>query len=344
MSEPSPRWTPAAEPVVDCAVYVGGRRRPGVYSPRTAWEAVQDTAGSFVWLGLHQPDQERMAEVGELFGLHPLVVENALQPYRRPALERYDDSLFLVIKTVHHVPAESATETASVVETAEIMVCLGPRYAITVRHGNFEGLSGIRTELEGRPELLTLGPGTVLCTVAGHIVETYLSVLEQLETEIDQLRIQVLADGRPGIDVEALYLLKREMIELRRGIGPLSGALHRLVTHHRDLLPTAVTGQLRRLIDRERSAAEQILALDRQAGELVEGALGQAGVQQNAIMRTISAWGSLVVIVTMISGIYGMRFSNMPETHWAWGYRGVLGLMTGICAALYVYFRRRRWL
>ena len=129
--------------MVDCGVYVDGQRLPGKHTPAAALASVRELGEGFVWVGLHEPDEHQMQEVAEVFGLHPLAVEDAVHAHQRPKLERYDDTLFLVLKTVYYVEHESVSLAREIVETGEIMIFVGPDFVVTVRHGDFSGLAAL---------------------------------------------------------------------------------------------------------------------------------------------------------------------------------------------------------
>jgi magnesium transporter len=337
---PSP---PPAEPIVDCAVYHDGARLPGVYSPRAAYDKVREQGSGFVWVGLHEPDHQQMQDVADVFGLHPLAVEDAVQAYQRPKLERYDKTLLLVLKTVNYIPHESISLAREIVETGEIMVFTASDFVITVRHGEFSGLAGLRAELQADTGRLALGPFAVMHAVADRVVNHYRDVAVSIESDIDTINM-LAADPRHAIDVEQIYLLKREMVELRRAISPLSAELTQITSDHHDLIPPRLTSYIRDIIEHQRDTAEQINNFDETLTTLVHTALGHIGVQQNGDMRKIAAWVALAAVVTLISGIYGMRFDLMPELHWTLSYPAVLAVMAGICGLLYHAFRRNHWL
>ncbi|WP_167100576.1 magnesium and cobalt transport protein CorA [Mycobacterium sp. DL592] len=336
-----PALIPQAEPVVDCGVYVDGQRLPEVFSPRMARDRVNTVGAGFVWLGLLEPGREQMEAVADVFALHPSVVDDAVRAFERPKLERHGDTLILVLKTVHYIPHETAA-VGQIVETGEIMICVARDFLITSRHGDFSGLADLRTELQANPALLAHGPYYVMQAIMRNVFESYRAVATLIETDIDAMQEAIFRPGA-AINVEDIYLLKREMIELRRGIGPLSEVLDRLVTAHRDLVPGGLWYHLRDLITLESESARRLNSFDNIVGDLLESALGRIALQQNDDMRKISAWGALGLVVTGVTGIYGMRFDH-PELHWAWGYAGVLIAMAGICAFLYMGFRRNRWL
>jgi magnesium transporter len=332
---------PHADPIVDCAVYVDGDRLPGAFSPDAARDHVDETGEGFVWLGLHEPGHDQMQTIADVFALHPLVVEDAVQAFQRPKLERYGDTLFLVLKTVHYVPHETAP-VGQIVETGEIMICVARDHVITTRHGDFSELTDLRARLQATPAVLAQGPYSVTHAIIRDVIESYRALTAQIEADIEAMDTELWTRGA-DISIGDIYLLKRTTIDMHRAVGPLSTALEQLVNDHGDLIPVDLMSYLRDLIDLEAGAAARISTFDGVIDDLLETAMGRIAVQQNDDMRKISAWGSLVVVITLVSGIYGMRFVDMPELHWTWGYAAVLILMTGICALLFVFFRRNRW-
>jgi magnesium transporter len=333
--------------MVDCGVYIDGHRAVGTYSPAEALAKVREIeqAGqeAFVWVGLHEPDEAHMQEVAEVFGLHPLAVEDAVHAHQRPKLERYDDSLFLVLKTVNYVPHESVVLAREIVETGEIMIFVGTDFVVTVRHGEHGGLHEVRKRMDSDPEHLRLGPYAVMHAIADYVVDHYLGVTSLMEDDVDAIEVVAFAPGRK-IDVEPIYLLKREVVELRRCVAPLSGAFGRMQVENKDLINKEVRRYLRDVADHQTQAAEQIASYDDMLNSLVQAALARVGMQQNMDMRKISAWAGIIAVPTMVAGIYGMNFHFMPELDSRWGYPSVVGAMAVICVLLYFAFRKRGWL
>jgi len=183
---------PVARATVDCAVYVNGVRLPGKYTNDAARDKVRELEESgqqaFAWVGLHEPDERQMHSVAETFGLHPLAAEDAVHAYQRPKLERYDDTLFLVLKTVKYVEHESVALAREIVETGEIMVFVGADFVVTVRHGEHGGLAGVRKKMEEeQTKQLALGPFAVMHAIADHVVDSYLDVTSLMECDIDTI-------------------------------------------------------------------------------------------------------------------------------------------------------------
>ena len=338
---------PVSEAVVDCAVYCDGERLPGKFSYGAALDKVHDLEAlgqqAFAWVGLHEPDEHQMQMVADVYQLHPLAVEDAVHAHQRPKVERYDDTLFLVIKTVNYVPHESVELAREIVETGEIMIFVSNDFVVTVRHGDHTGLAALRDHLEQEKRQLALGPFAVMHAISDHIVDSYRWVAAAMEADIDAVEEATFSpDTRTSI--EPIYMLKREVVELRRAVSPFTEALTRINTDHQDLLSKEIRRQMRDVLDHQIHAADRISSYDEMLSSLVQAALARVGMQQNLDMRKISAWAAMAAVPTAIAGIYGMNFENMPELAWRWGYPAVLLLMLSICGFLYRTFHRNSWL
>ncbi len=333
--------------VVDCAIYQDGHRLPGALTPAEAVAKVCDVnaAGqqAFTWIGLHEPDHQQMESIAGFFGLHPLAVEDAVHAHQRPKAERYDDTLFMVLKTVKYIPHETVALAREIVETGEIMIFIGRDFVVTVRHGDHTGLADVRRNLEAQPDQLRLGPPAVMHAIADHVVDSYRWVTSAMEADVDAIE-ETTFSPTSRIDIEPIYLLKREVVELRRAVSPLTDDLEWLIKDNPDLLVKEVRRQMRDVLDHQILAAEEIAEYDEMLSSLVHAAHGKLDMQQNQDMRKISAWAAMAAVPTAIAGIYGMNFENMPELTWQWGYPAVLLLMVAICTFLYLTFRRNHWL
>ncbi|MET9328910.1 magnesium/cobalt transporter CorA [Tsukamurella sp. NPDC003166] len=334
---------PVARAVVDCGVYVDGERLPGRFGYVEAIEEVRRRGEGYVWVGLLDPDQHQMDEVARVFGLHPLTVEDTLVTHNRPKVDRFDDTLFLILKTVNYVGHDRTDPMARIVETGEVMVLVGPDHVITVRHGDHGSLRRVRRNLEGNPELLKLGPSAVMHAVADHVVDTYVAVSDLLEDDIDHVEEEVFR-ARSRTKVDEIYQLKRDIVELRRGIHPLSHALKRLTCDFTDLIPGEIQRYFSDVLDHQSMVADHVETYNDVLSSLIDAAVAKIGMQQNEDMRKMSAIIGLVAVPTMIAGIYGMNFDNMPELHWHYSYYAVVAIMILACIALFITFRKIKWL
>ncbi|MFD3592000.1 magnesium and cobalt transport protein CorA [Nocardia sp. NPDC058640] len=333
---------PTARAIVDCGVYVDGKRVPGHFTPQQAKIEASKSDSGFVWIGLHDPDSTQMNDIASTFELHPLAVEDAVEGRQRPKLERYGDMLFLVMRTVCYIDHD-IDSISEIVETGDIMVFTGPKFAITVRHGEHTHLSSVRHKLERHPDQLKLGPTSVLHAVADHVVDTYVEVTEFIGGDIDEMEEEVFTPTSK-VGLGSIYQLKREVVQLRSAVSPLAIPLAKLTTDPDLPIPTEIRRYMRDVADHHTSVSDHISYFDEALSGLVNAALAKISVQQNTDMRKISAWAAMAAVPTAIAGIYGMNFDHMWELHQVWGYPAVLGTMVVICLFLYRSFRRNGWL
>jgi magnesium transporter len=298
---------------------------------------------AFVWIGLHEPDEHQMQTVADVFGLHPLLVRGAVQTHYRPKLERYDDTLVLVLKTVDYAEHSDFAHARHFVRTGEVMIAVGPDFVLTVRHGKHKGLADVRAHVQHSPAILKLGPYAVMYAIAEHVVDGYQQVAQLLEADVDALQSHVFSPTEPT-DVEPLYLLKREIAGLCHAVSPSTTAIAGVDVDHSDLVSGEVRRYMRAVLERHLQAADRIVSYDVMVATLIEAALGKIALQQNSDMRKISAWVALAAVPTLVAGLYGMNFDSIPLAHWKWGYPVVMAAVLCVCLVLHRNFRRRRWL
>jgi magnesium transporter len=292
---------------------------------------------SFIWIGLHDPTEDELARVAKEFDLHPLAVEDAVKAHQRPKVEEFEDSLFIVLKTVRY------DEASQQIDLGDVMLFVGDSFVVTVRHGQARALKGIRHRLELEPELLECGPSSVLYAVCDAVVDDYSEISLAVEEDIEEVEERVFSPVRTN-DAARIYNLKREVIEFRRGVRPLIEPMARLASGlvpgvHERLHPF-----FRDVADHAIRVSEQVDGFDDLLTSVLNANLAQVGVQQNADMRRISAWVAIVAVPTMIAGIYGMNFDHMPELRSQFGYPLTLTGMAVICIGLYRAFKRSGWL
>ncbi|HET6651041.1 MAG TPA: magnesium and cobalt transport protein CorA, partial [Nocardioides sp.] len=297
--------------IVDSALYRDGVRVP-LPCDKDDLHAVRDAtsgAGDFLWVGMHEPDGEELDRVAQAFSLHPLAVEDALHAHQRPKLERYEDGIFLVLKTLWYVDEEDA------VETGEINLFVGRDFVISVRHGEGTELHTARLDLEQETVVLGHGPSAVVYAICDRVVDAYEDVAAQLEVDVDEVEESVFSPARSH-DSRRIYVLKRELAEVRRAVNPLREPMKRFATGSVPVVTQEAAPFFRDVADHVVRVTETIETLDGLLSTAFDAHLARISVEQNEDMRKISAWVAIAAVGTLVAGIYGMNFDNMPELHW----------------------------
>jgi magnesium transporter len=335
---------PGGSAVVDCGVYVDGKRQDGVYSPDAALRIAQERENAFVWLGLHEPGEEEMLAIAHTYGLHELAVEDAVKAEQRPKLEQFGPVHFLVLRTARYVPHRELTETSQVVETGQMMIFIGERFVITVRHGDASELGPVRHNLETeRGALLEQGPWAVAYAVTDRVVDLYLEVAEQIEAELDIIEEGVFSRGAAS-PIQAIYQMKRELVEFRRAVLPLQRPLAAIASKQSGLVPNEIRRYFRDVQDHLTRTVEQVSSYDDLLNSILQARLAQVSIDQNNDMRKIAAWAGIATVWTAVAGIEGMNFKYMPERDWRYGYPALVAVTLVISVFLYRAFRRNGWL
>lgn len=326
--------------IVDKAWYRDGRRCDVDLTPDLLERMRQErdpARRGFVWVGLHEPSVEEMGELASMFGLHALAVEDAMSPRQRPKVEPYSDMLFIVLKTLWYVDERDE------VETGQVAIFLGEDFAVTVRQGSGVELARIRHDLEQKPHLLEHGPTAVAYSVCDRIVDGYDSVAGELEVDVDEVEESVFSPGRTR-DSKRIYVLKREVAEVRRAVHPLKLPMQRFAAASYSLVHNDSATFWRDIADHVARVDEVIDYLDQLLSTAFDAHLARISVDQNEDMRRISAWVAIAAVSTLVAGVYGMNFQHMPELAWNYGYGFALAIMGVASVALYVLFKRSGWL
>ena len=322
--------------VIACAAYANGRRVGDVAIPDISEVLAQPDR--FVWIGLHEPDPELLREIQREFGLHDLAIEDALKAHQRPKLERYGDSLFVVLRTAHVDPA------ADGVELGETHVFVGPRYVVSVRHGVSAPLAEVRARCEATPALLAKGPGFVLYALMDFVADQFFPLVVALEDKLEALEDAIFRERFTRETTERIYRLKRDLLEVKRAVSPLVDICNRLTRADVELIHEDTRVYFRDVYDHAIRLNEMVDMLRELLTTALEANLSLISVAQNEAMKRLAGWAAIIAVPTMIAGVYGMNFKFMPELDSPFGYPLALGAMLGVCAYLYYRFKRSGWL
>jgi len=320
--------------VINCAVYAAGCRLRDISIDEIS-DALK-TPDQFVWVGLLEPEEALLRKMQQEFGLHDLAVEDALRAHQRPKLEEYGNSLFVVLRPAHIHDGR--------VDLGETHIFIGPQYVLTVRHGDTQAYTEVRTRCESTPRLLRKGPGFVLYAVMDFVVDHYFPVVGELEERLDALEAQIFGGEADRAAIEEIYALKRDLLELKRGVSPLVDICNRLTRFDLPVIPDDTQPYFRDVYDHAIRINETIDTLRELVTSAFEAKLSLASMAMGEVTKQLAAWAAIIAVPTMIAGIYGMNFEFMPEVHWRFGYYAVLLVMVGACGVLYSRFKKAGWL
>ncbi|HEY0129711.1 MAG TPA: magnesium and cobalt transport protein CorA, partial [Rubrobacteraceae bacterium] len=228
--------------------------------------------------------------------MRELALKDAIKAHQRPKVERYDDSLFVVLKAARYM------EETEAVEFGEIHAFVGPDFVVTVRYGEGSELRDVRRWIEGEPKLLRRGPTAVLYAIMNRVVDDYGPVVEGLQNDIDEIEAEVFGDTPPQVS-RRVYELSREVLQFHKATQPLAGALEGL---DEDDSGRIVDPELRRALrdvrDNVLRATEQVEGFRELLQNILSVNLTMVSVEQNAHMQRqneqvqkISAWAAILI-------------------------------------------------
>jgi len=330
---PIDRPLPAS--VINCAVYDRqGRRRDITLDAISDALAVDD--GSFVWVGLYEPEDSILDKLQEEFALHDLAIEDAQLAHQRPKLETYGNSVFV------------AMHTAQVVEDrirfGETHAFLGPRYLVTVRHGASLSYAPVRARVEREPELLALGPAYALYAVLDFVSDNYLPIVSEFRDSMNALEQDIFAETYRRETIVKLYELKRELTQLRLAVAPMQDILSQLTRMHGALVPEEVRLYFRDVHDHAIRVNESTDTLREMLTAAMSVNLSLVTIAQGEVVKKLAGWAALLAAPTLVASWYGMNFVHMPELTGRYSYYIVIGTMALVCITLYRYLKKVKWL
>ena len=342
--EPGSGTPTSTSAVVDAAVYIDGDRVGPRSTLADTYSLLRAQPEGMAWIGLYRPSEDDIASLADEFHLHELAVEDAIVAHQRPKLERYDDTLFVVLRAARYVDEKEE------VEFGELHVFVGPDFVVSLRHSEAPDLTAVRRRMESNPDLLALGTEAVLYAIMDKVVDGYLPVVAGLENDIDEIETEVFG-GDPRVS-RRIYALSREVVDFQRATRPLVAMIEALMSgfekyetdeelrrYLRD-----VADHLDGVVDRLEGFRQLLRDMLTVNATLVAQQQNEETAAQNEEIKKISAWAAILFAPTLIGTIYGMNFVHIPELDWALGYPMALSLMVLVCVSLYFVFKRRNWL
>jgi len=335
--------------LLDCAVYVDGRRGDGGADPEAAIREAR-AQGGLAWISLSRADEDELHRLAELLALNPLAVRDCLTGHQRSKLERYGDMTFVVLQPARYF------DDRETVECSEVDLFIGPDYVVTVDSDDWVDDEVVRHKLDAHPEILAKGPFAVLWAMVEHVLTAYGPVLAGVENDIDEIEDQLFSRNE-GVS-RRIFKLQREVIDMQHATAPLPDMLERVQEIVAGSSRPGAAPAFHEIEDSARHVTDRVDAfrhtLESALGvhaTLVEQANSEAmrrmtefSITQNDQVKKVSSWAAILFAPTLVGTIYGMNFTYMPELDWRFGYPMALGLMVATSVSLFFVFKGRGWL
>jgi len=321
--------------IVNCVAYAQGRRTADVELSRVHEALKEDN--QFVWIGLHEPSEAVLKQAQLEFGLHDLAIEDAHMPHQRSKIELYGNTLFVVLRTAQ-------INAAHRIDFGETHFFVGDNFIVTVRHGSSVSYADVRTRCEKNPHLLSKGQGFALYALMDFIVDKYFPVTEELERKLDVLEDKIFKEKPDRITTEQIYMLKREILEVKRAVSPLIDICNRLMRFELASISEEMKPYFRDIYDNVVRINEVVDNTRELLNAALEANFSMLSIAQNDVSRRFAGWAAIIAVPTLITGFYGMNFKHMPESEWQFGFYAVLGLTIGSCVMIYYFFKKSKWL
>ena len=278
---------------------------------------------------------EMIRELGELFGLHPLALEDALTVHQRPKVDDFENHLFIVLRMLHF---------EADVETEQVSIFLGRHFVVTVQEHPGDCLDPVRQRLrKATGQIQHQGADYLMYSITDAVIDNYFPFLEQMGEIVEQLEDEVVE--RPSRRILGrVHSVKRHLLDVRRAIWPLRDAINALLRDESPLVRKATRLYLRDCYDHTVQVLDIIETYRELAGGLMDVYLSSVSNKMNEVMKVLTVIATIFIPLTFLAGIYGMNFEKMPELRWAWAYPAVWGVMVVTAAVMLTLFWRRGWL
>jgi magnesium transporter len=292
--------------------------------------------GTFVWVALFEPTPEELAQAAEEFDLHPLAVEDARHGHQRPKIEEYADQLFAVLQTVEI--------DGIALKVGEVDIFVGKNFVLSVRKVTKQGFQPVRERTEREPELLQHGSGFVFYALIDNVVDRYFPLVDALEMELENIEERIFKESSPRANIEALYDLKRKLMVVRHAVEPLIEAVHKLYGGRVPVVCVGTQEYFRDVYDHLLRVSQQLDGLRDMVVTALSVNLAMITLEDNKVTKRLASYAALIAVPTLIAGIYGMNFKEMPELSWAFGYPMALFLMAMADIWIFRRLKKAGWL
>jgi len=287
--------------------------------------------------GIHET--QILEELGALFGLHPLTLEDILNTDQRPKMEDFCEYIYIVLKTFTNHGDENKD-----LSSEQISIILGPTFVISFQEKETDIFKPIRERIRaGKGRLRKSGADYLAYSLIDTVVDNYFTILEQLGERIEIIE-ESLVKNPSTQTLQAIQHLKREMIFLRKSVWPLRETISSLERTECQLIHDSTGIFLKDIYDHTIQVIDTIETFRDMLSGILDIYLSSISNRMNEIMKVLTIIATIFMPLTFMAGVYGMNFKYMPELEWHWGYFLILGTMMAVAVSMMVYFRKKRWL
>jgi len=320
--------------LINCVAYENGTRLTDL--PVEDISDYLQKPDCFVWVALRDATPLELDQMREEFDLHELAVEDARHGHQRPKIEEYGDSLFVVMHLLELTKGEF--------NVGEVNVFVGRNYVLSVRNHSLQHFLGVRERCEREPQLLRQGSGFVLYALMDAVVDRYFPIMDRLESELEVIEEQIFAKSSARTNIEQLYDLKHKITRLKHAVAPLMEATGRLFGGRGPAVCANSREYFRDVHDHLARINASLDTLRETIGTAIQVNLSMVTIEESEVNKRLAAWAGIFAIATAFAGIWGMNFKAMPELQWEYGYPMALVVISVVCIALYLRFKRAGWL
>ncbi len=320
---------------VACRLYRDGYAAEGSLEPSGVSDVLQDP-GTLVWLDISGPSEADVLMLREEFGFHELALEDSLHPHQRPKVDQYDRYFFLVAYGIQVVDGAAVER--------EMAAFVSERFLVTVRKDPALDLSEAVKRWDAHPDQVKEGGGFLLYVVLDEIVDGYFAAVDALEDLTEDVEEQILSAKVDRDATADIFRLKKELLGVRRAVAPLRDVLDVMQRRTIPVVTPDLEPYYRDVYDHVLRATDFIDNLRDIMSNALDAHLAAVSNRLNEVMKVLTSWAAIILVPTLIAGVYGMNFVHMPELKWRYGYAYAVGLMLLSGFALYRMFKRRRWL
>lgn len=291
---------------------------------------------NLVWVEMEDPTKDELSFIKDTFGLHPLTVEDCVNTNARPKIDQFPGYLFLILHAAGYNPSNLK------VKTLELNICIGKNFLLTIHMDPIPSLRNAWDRAEKNISIMCNGSDNLLYQVIDSLVDNYFPVIDMLDTRIDKIENEVFSEPSEST-LKQIFSAKSDIIFLRRAIAPQRETINLLAKGDHSFINPSTGIYFRDIGDNLMFILDTIDTYRDTLSSALDAYLSNITNKTNEIMKTLTVIATIMMPLTLITGIYGMNFRYMPEIGWRFGYLGAYILMAIVACGMLIYFKRNKW-